>query len=213
MDSVNASALNAQTMKYLIERLELRVRRFHKGETILRKDMKEERLCLLLKGTAYLCIDNEYADKQLLDFFLCGQLFYDALLPSPHNGHCFVQAKRPCTVAYLEWDRLRSASGNADDKLTSALSALLCSAAERRGAHCHMLQQKTIRGKLLAFLYDQASLQNSETIRVPIPYSDLADYLTIGRSSLMTELRKMQTERLIDKQAHTISLLPQNSNF
>ncbi|MBO5093650.1 MAG: Crp/Fnr family transcriptional regulator [Lachnospiraceae bacterium] len=208
MESVKQVILSGKTMKALIKCFEPKIREFQKGEVILRKSANESRLCLLLKGTAYLCIENEYADKQLLDFFTAGQMFYYEMLPSPHNGHCYIHAKHPCVVAYLEPEQLRAAAcRGVENDPVSQISGLFRSIAADRNEHCHMLQQKTIRGKLLAFLYYQAFLQGSRTVRVPIPYSDLADYLTIDRSSLMTELGKMHTEGLIEKKAHTISLL------
>lgn len=209
MESVEQLILSGKAMKTLVKAFEPKIREFQKGEVILRKSAAEGRLCLLLKGTAYLCVENEYADKQLLDFFTAGQLFYHDMLPSPHNGHCFIHAKHPCTVAYFEPAQLREAACRSfEASPASLLLDLLPAIAADRNEHCHMLQQKTIRGKLLAFLYYQTSRQGDRTVRVPIPYSDLADYLTIDRSSLMTELGKMHTEGLIEKKAHTISLLP-----
>lgn len=209
MESIEQLILSGKAIKALVKSFEPKIREFQKGEAILRKSAAEGRLCLLLKGTAYLCVENEYADKQLLDFFTAGQIFYHDMLPSPHNGHCFIHAKHPCTVAYFEPEQLRCAACRGPENApASLLFELFPAIAADRNEHCHMLQQKTIRGKLLAFLYYQASLQGSLTVRVPIPYSDLADYLTIDRSSLMTELGKMHTEGLIEKKAHTISLLP-----
>lgn len=209
MESAEQLILSGKAMKALVKFFEPKIREFQKGETILQKNTSEDRLCLLLKGTAYLCVENEYADKQLLDFFTAGQMFYYEMLPSPHNGHCYIHAKHPCAVAYLEPEQFKDAvCRGIENDLISVLSGLSRSIAADRNEHCHMLQQKTIRAKLLAFLHYQAALQGSPTVHVPIPYSDLADYLTIDRSSLMTELGKMHAEGLITKKTHTISLLP-----
>lgn len=209
MESADHLILSAKTMKAFLKTFQLKVREFKKGEVILHKDTKEGRLCLLLKGTAYLCVENEYASKQLLDFFTAGQIFYHEMLPSPHNGHCFVQAKHPCTIAYLEYEELLNAVRiDSESELAKLSYGIFRSIVSARNEHCHMLQQKTIRGKLLAFLHYQSTRQNSRSVRIPIPYSDLADYLTIDRSSLMTELGRMHAEGLIEKKAHTIRLLP-----
>lgn len=74
MELGNYLILNDKTIKILLSIFGPQIREFGKGETILEKSWKENRLCLLLKGTAYLCIDNEYGDKQLLDFFVKGQI-------------------------------------------------------------------------------------------------------------------------------------------
>ncbi len=208
MELGNYLILNDKTIKILLSIFGPQIREFGKGETILEKSWKENRLCLLLKGTAYLCIDNEYGDKQLLDFFVKGQILCHEMLPAPNDGHCCLYAKYPCAIAYL--DR-RAFAQYADRNPSAPLADLLfdmfraCLSAQNE--HCHILQQKTIRGKILAFLHCQNARQKKNAIHIPSPYSDLADYLAIDRSSLMTELSRMHTEQLIEKKAHDIRLL------
>jgi len=208
VDSENL-ILSDKIIRLIMEKLRPRVREFQKGELILKKDIEENRLCLLLKGTAYLYIENEYATRQLLDFFTKGQLMFHEMLPTPENGYCYIQAKHPCTIAYLDCKKFAECpldrSGNT---LTGYFSDVFRSIISARNEHCHMLQQKTIRSKILAFLHYQSIRQDSGTIRIPIPYADLAEYLTIDRTSLMTELSRMDGEGLIRKKAYVIWLNP-----
>lgn len=194
-------------IKKILEEYRPRTKEFQKGEIILKKDTAENRLCLLLKGTAYLYIENEYDTRQLLDFFMRGQLMCHEMLPTPNDGYCYIQAKHPCTVVYLDWPEPAGCTpGKQDRCLAAFLPLTFRSIIAARNEHCHMLQQKTIRSKLLAFLHYQRIRQGSRTIRIPIPYSDLAEYLTIDRTSLMTELSKMDAEGLIHKKAYVIRL-------
>lgn len=207
MESQYYPILPAKTIKFILHALQPKVREFKKGELILWKETNENRLCLLLKGTAYLCVENEYAAKQLLDFFIKGQIFCHEMMPNPNNGHCFIQAKYPCSVAYLSYqDLMEYISKNSASELSEVFQNIFRTIISARNEHCHMLQQKNIRGKLMAFFHYQRTLQNSRLIHVPIPYSDLADYLTIDRSAMMTELTKMHEEGLIEKNQHTIKL-------
>lgn len=200
--------ITPKLQKRLISAFHPRIREFNKGELIMEKDPLENHLCLLLKGTAYLCVENEHASKQLLDFFIKGEFFCYEMMPTAPNCHCFIQAKYTCSIAYLSPTALLEYT---TQKPSAELSSFLQNVFQRiitsRNEHCHMLQQKSVRDKLLSFLSYQSTLQNSTLIQMPIPYSDLADYLTIDRSALMTELTKMQTDGLIHKEYHTIQLL------
>ena len=208
MDTKQRHLLSAKQQKSLIQAIRPQIRSFNKGDLIFDHETNENRLCLLLKGTAYLCIENESAVMQLLDFFMKGQFFCYEMIPFPHNCHCFLQAKYPCSIAYLEKGSIRRFVNEAPDTETSLLlQNIFPSMITAQSEHCHMLQQKTIRGKLLAFLHYQQSLQSSRIIHVPIPYSDLADYLTIDRSAMMTELTKMQREGLLEKSLHDIRIV------
>ncbi len=203
--------ISEKNIKLLRDLFRPKQKAFGKGEMILEKNRPKQCLCLLLKGTAYLCMENESGSKQLLDYFTRGQLLYQEMLPAPDNGHCFIQAKYPCTAAYLSHQELlEHILKQADRELAELLSAMLRSAVSAGNQHCHILQQKTIRGKLLAFLHSQKIRQQSSTLHIPMPYSDLADYLAIDRSSLMTELSRMHAEGLIEKKTRTIVLREQS---
>lgn len=202
--------ISEKNIKLLRELFRPKQKAFGKGEMILEKNGPEMRLCLLLRGTAYLCMEDESGCKQLLDYFTTGQLLYQEMLPDPDNGHCFIQAKYPCTAAYLSHQELlEHILKQGDRELAELLSAMLRSAVSAANQHCHILQQKTIRGKLLAFLHSEKIRQKSSTLHIPLPYSDLADYLSIDRSSLMTELSRMHTEGLIEKKTRIIVLQDQ----
>jgi len=194
MEYLDYLSLNGKTIKSILKTFQSSVKEFEKGSMILEKSIKEDRLCLLTKGTAYLCVENENGDRQLLDFFTKGHIMCHEMLPAAGGSHSFIYAKYPCCVAYL------SSEQQPQQSLSGLYRALLLA----RNEHCHMLQQKTTRGKLLAFLHYQSARQQSAIVHVPIPYSDLADYLTIDRSSLMTELRRMDAEGLIKKKRHEI---------
>ena len=208
MVALTSPILSAKMQKKLISTLHPRIREFNRGELIMERESPENRLCLLLKGIVYLWVENEHASKQLLDFFTKGELFCYEMIPTPPGCHCFIQAKYSCSVAYLEQsDILEYIAQNPAEELSLFLQNIFHNIVTSRNEHCHMLQQKSVRDKLLAFLYYQASLQKSRLLQIPIPYSDLADYLTIDRSAMMTELTKMQEDGLIQKELHSIKLL------
>lgn len=183
------------------------MKEFQRGEIIIRASVREDRFCLLLGGTAYLEVENEYDSKQILDYFVKGQILCHDMLIKPNNGHCYVIAKHPCKIACIEREAIERYKGaHSDDPLGHLCEFVFQSMLYASQQHCHILQQKTIHNKLLAFLYYQAELQNSYTVRLPLPYSDLADYLAVDRSAMMKELSKMNGSGLIEKKAHQIRL-------
>ena len=56
---------------------------------------------------------------------------------------------------------------------------------------------KSIRGRLLSYLSNQAVLCNSKEFDIPFNRQQLADYLSVDRSALSKELGKMSKEGLI----------------
>ena len=116
---------------------------FERGDSILRKDAKENRLCFLLNGTAYLQIENEYDSKQILDYFVRGQILCHDMLAEPHNGHCYVFAKYPCSIAYIDpMDIIGCSQAHKDDFLGRLpgfiFRSILSSAQQSRQQAAHL---------------------------------------------------------------------------
>ena len=77
----------------------------------------------------------------------------------------------------------------------------------RRYTHIDILSRKTTEKKLLAYLNQQSIKQGARQIRVPMSYSDLADYLSADRCAMMRELKKMQKNGKILVDGKSITIL------
>jgi CRP-like cAMP-binding protein len=192
----------------VIKLLNPTVKDFKRGEVILRENKSEHRLLFLLGGTAYLVVENEFNGKQILGYYLKGQVLLHDMLVQPHNGQCYITAKQPCTVAFVQLSAFEKYRQKTKDREFDYLPTFVFrSALVLSQQRCHVLQQKTIRSKFLTYLHCEAERQSSFTIRLPIPYSDLADYLSVDRSSLMKEVGRLCTDGIIEKKARQITLL------
>jgi DNA-binding Lrp family transcriptional regulator len=49
----------------------------------------------------------------------------------------------------------------------------------------------------MMFFKNEVEIQESKTITVPIPFTDLADYLSIERTAMMKEIKKLKDEEII----------------
>lgn len=68
------------------------------------------------------------------------------------------------------------------------------------------ITHKTIRGRLLAYLEDQAEEANSEKFEIPFNRNELSDYLCIDRSAMSRELSRMKKEGLLNFKKKTFHL-------
>ena len=67
-------------------------------------------------------------------------------------------------------------------------------ALSRRSLHT---SSKTIRGRLLSYLSEQAKRSGSYRFTIPFNRQQLADYLGVDRSAMSNELSKMQREGIL----------------
>ena len=56
---------------------------------------------------------------------------------------------------------------------------------------------KTIRGRLISYLSQQAHKNDSKKFKIPLNRQELADYLNVDRSALSNELGKMRNEEML----------------
>lgn len=70
-----------------------------------------------------------------------------------------------------------------------------------------VLSKRTIREKLACYFFHLASKQKNETFQIPFTMVDLADYLSVDRSAMTRELKKMKDEGLITIERRSVRLL------
>lgn len=208
MEHENRFFLENQELNFIVKALKPVIKEYKRGELVFKQSSKKNRLYFLLSGTAYLEAENEYDTKQILEYFVKGQVLCQSMMIHPHNGHCFVVAKQPCTVAFVDSVKIEKYRQTCQDGRLDYLPAFIFqSSLHITQQHCHILQQKTVRNKILTFLHCQAERQHTFSVSLPLPYSDLADYLAVDRSTLMKEIGKLCGEGLIEKKPHQITLL------
>ena len=61
-----------------------------------------------------------------------------------------------------------------------------------------VISKKSLREKILAYLSQQAQIQNSRYFEIPLGRVELAEYMCADRSALTRELAKMKDDGLID---------------
>lgn len=87
-----------------------------------------------------------------------------------------------------------------------AFIVMLSQNSQRLNQKMRMGLHKTLRENLLEYLEQQARLQGSDTVVLPITKKQLADYLGVQRPSLFRELKKLVDEGLIASKTRCITL-------
>lgn len=70
-----------------------------------------------------------------------------------------------------------------------------------------IISKKTLREKIMTYLQQQASEQNSKHFTISLGRLELADYLCADRSALTRELSHMQKDGLICYNKNTFEIL------
>lgn len=178
-----------------------------KGERIFAKHGGEDTMALVQEGLVYLCAENERYARGILAFFRPGDWMDTSMLLPLRHGVCYFTTKYAGRLTvFSRKDLLRAAA--VQPQAMAIWNGALDGLAQAWLRHSYMLQQRTPRQRLLAFFRWEAERQGGEKdIRLPLPQTDLADYLGVDRAAMARDLTRMKQEGLLSGARRTWTLL------
>ena len=191
---------------YLLSFLKAETIVLNKKEKIFEKEQSSEIMGLVLEGMVYLCAEDESLDRNILQFFRPGDVFSGNALFNLGSGTGYYITKTTSKIAFFTTESLLSYCLNNPQTAGKLALAMLSSSNRLMIIHNHILQQKTIRRKLQEFFRQECAYQRSSRIELPIPFSDLSEYLAVDRTSMMKELGKMKDDGLISGNNHKLTI-------
>jgi len=177
-------------------------RRFEKGEIIYRAGECVSNMGLVLSGSVNISIDDMWGKSTILVHADPGQLFAETYACIPGEPLMVnVTASEKADILFLNAAKLMTTCKNAcpyHNRLIQNLlqiSAVKNLALSRRSVHT---SPKSIRGRLVSYLSEQAKRSGSYQFTIPFNRQQLAEYLGVDRSAMSNELSKMQKDGIVD---------------
>ena len=178
-----------------------RERHYERGEYIHRMGDVIKTVGLVLEGSVRIENVDVWGNVSVLGTTGARGMFGEAYAAVPDEPLMVnVVAAEECTVLFLNLAKLLSTCSHACPNHTrtsnnmTAIIARHSLALSRRIFH---VAPKTMRGKVLAYLSDQAERTGSREFDIPFNRQQLADYLGVDRSALSAELSRMQHDGIL----------------
>ncbi|MBQ9673557.1 MAG: Crp/Fnr family transcriptional regulator [Ruminococcus sp.] len=165
--------------------------------TIIHADDMKYHLSIILNGLVYLCVEHEDCNRSILNFFRAREYFTKNMLIPVENGISYFAVKSKSYVIYF--NRYDIISLNSKDKrwINNTVENIFTLSESSLLKTNLMLHNKSLRSKLTYFFKNEVDKQHSNNINVPVPFSDLADFLSVERTAMMKEIRRMKDEGII----------------
>lgn len=182
--------------------LDAQVRRYQKGEAVLRRGDRVRSLALVLDGRLTMERTDVLGNRSILGSVAAGDVFAEAFAATGSPAEVDVVAATDCSVAHIDLDRVLRTCANACAFHERLVRNLFAAMGRRNMALTRKIADvtpRTIRGRLTSYLSDQArNADQSGVFHIPYTRQQLADYLCVDRSALSTELSRMRAEGLVD---------------
>lgn len=189
-----------QELQAMLACLGAQKRSYGKGEAVFHAGQHTACMGVLLSGRIHIQKEDYWGNRSLLAVLGPGELFGEAYAVGRQTLRNDVVAYSASEVLLLDVSRVLAPCAAACTAHTKLVLRLFSQFAQKNRALAQKLgclSQRTTREKLLYYLSEQAQKSGTERFSIPFNRQQLADYLSVDRSAMCTELGRMRREGLV----------------
>ena len=178
-----------------------REQNFAAGTVLADYSEESDQIGILIKGRADVVRIGGAGEKTLLEHLQEGEPFGRPLyLTGDSVGDAVtVTAVEDCRVLFLNYQRVLSRCENNcphHARLEQNLMSIIMRKVQRLSERVEVLSRRSIREKLLCY-FSMQQAREGESFTLPFSLSRLAEYISVDRSAMMRELKKMKEEEFV----------------
>ncbi|NMA84637.1 MAG: Crp/Fnr family transcriptional regulator [Epulopiscium sp.] len=196
------SGVAKDEIKHLLQCLNAYSRSYKKGEYVIRYQDHISRFILVVNGTLFVTKTDHLGNQVIISRVTAGETFAEALAFSSNTfSEVSVIAKTDCDLLFIDaqvFTRVCSQACVYHGKVISNLLAIISEKNVNLIRKVDVLSKKKIRDRLMSFLKSESHKQGKKSFIVPYNRTELAEYLSVNRSALSTEISKLKAEGVID---------------
>ena len=182
---------------------------FQNGETIMEYSSSMKKIGLIQEGRAVLYCCDEDGNEYVIDELNKDSVFGEPFLLSSDSQHYYVCATTVTKVLFIDYEHVIKRCENAcwhHSQLVSNLLQMIALQSRQQVQRIYVLSRTTTRKKLLAYLESLSEELHSRKIRIPMSYTELAQYLSVDRSAMTREMKSLENEGILEKDGRTVCL-------
>ena len=195
----SSTEFECQAMMYCFK---TRFQVFEKNQHIVEQGDEMDNVVLIVKGGAIAENIDVMGNITILGEFNRGEVYG---LESAYAGDNFYKdsliATKKSLVLFMNKHRIITPCSNRCKRHDIVVKHIMQIVAESNikllDKLTHM-SKKTIRDKLLSYLTSMSEKEGSEYFEIPFNKTELANYLSVDRSAMSTELSKMREDGIVD---------------
>lgn len=182
---------------------------FQNNETILEYASSMNQIGVILYGRAVLYYCDEEGNQYLIDELKKDAVFGEPFLLPADSQNYYVRAEEETGVMFIQYEHVIKRCENAcwhHSQMVSNLLQMIALQSRRQVQRIFVLSRTTTRKKLLAYLESLSEELHSRKIRIPMSYTELAQYLSVDRSAMTREMKSLENEGMLAKDGRTVCL-------
>ena len=203
--------MSDEELKGLLECFNACVRKYEKGDMIIRQGDMITNIYLILSGEVNIEKDSYWGRRIIISRLGKNENLALSFVGSKDvESNIDAVAVEDTIVLVLSYEKCTSMCQNACTRhkiLINNLFQILSKENIELIQKIENVSQKSIRDKLLTYLSNEAQKKHSNSFDINFNRQDLADYLNVDRSAMSFELSKLQKEGIIEYNKNHFELL------
>ncbi|MCI6019875.1 MAG: Crp/Fnr family transcriptional regulator [Clostridiales bacterium] len=185
----------------MLDCLNARLCKYKKGEYVLRQGGSLSDITILAEGCLHIQKDDYWGNRSILGRISVGEMFGEAYV-APQSGALLndVVAIEDSAVIFFDVKRIITTCSSSCRFHTAVVQNLFFAISEKNRKLVQKLghmSKRSTREKLISYLSEEARKHNSASFIIPFNRQQLADFLSVDRSAMSSELCKMRDEGLL----------------
>ncbi|MBE6894028.1 MAG: Crp/Fnr family transcriptional regulator [Ruminococcaceae bacterium] len=184
---------------------------YKKGEYIFRQGESIHSIALLLSGRLHIQKDDYWGNRSIINDIHQGEMFGEAY--AMQSDDVFLNdavAVENSTVVFFDINRMLatcSASCHFHNTVIQNLFVAISAKNRKLVQKLGHISRRSTREKLISYLSEEAKRHGSGSFSIPFNRQQLADFLSVDRSAMSSELCKMRDEGLLNFNKNNFTLL------
>ena len=204
------SGLSDEEITTLLQCLKTVRRSYKKGEVILAEGSVTENIGVVLSGRLIIYGTDAWGNTSVFGSIAPGAVFAEVYACIPGQPLLVTAAAgEDSEILFINAGSVLTSCSNAcpfHARLARNLLTVCAHKSLQLSQRMQHTSSKTIRGRLMSYFSECAKREGSNSFSIPYNRQQLADYLNVDRSTMCSELSKMQKAGLIEYEKNRILL-------
>jgi len=204
------NGLTDSEAKKLARNIKAKKEKCNINEIIMSYNFNSGIVGIILSGEAELVCYDYDGNKILLEQYENGDIFGPSFATLSGIDEPQVVATKKCEVLFFDYKKaLAYCLGNGETYIPFIHNILGCieNNTRKRASRIEVLTKRSLRAKLMAYFESQVKEKDLLSFTLPFSLYTLADYLSVDRSAMQREMKKLRDEGIITSKGKKIELL------
>lgn len=195
--------------KKVLKLFEANILKFDKDVSVLSKLTNANKICILKSGSAHILRTDYDGNETIIEKLLPEAVFGTKMMMLDNNEYDLITTEESEFI-FIDYDYVINKNNKNVSYYQKFIINMLDIISDKileQNKRISILTKKSTREKLLEYFREESNKQFSRNLYLPFNLTELAEYLSVDRSAMMREIKRLREDKIIESSGKHIRLL------